>query len=321
MPAQTVVAIKNVTKRFGSRVTALDDVSFDVPAQSLFGLLGPNGAGKTTLFSIAANFLQATAGTIEVLGIDVRNISRLRGRFSMLPQDALFERNVPVIEQMLTFCRLNGQSKDEARHSAENSLQMVGLGDAMTRAARTLSHGMTKRMALAQAFLGDPDVVFLDEPTSGLDPKNAAHIRHLIKDMSHRCTVLISSHNLREIQEMCSHCAILDNGKIVACGEMASLLGAEHTVNITFGKPVSKELISAVSQLQRVASAETAESERLTVHMDLSDGVTKDDVIGEVLKVASEQGFIPRTIVEGTQLEERFLEMTGGGTGDNLGST
>src|SRR5436190_15325021 len=179
MASDSVVSVHRLTKHFG-RVHALEDVSFDVPQGSLFGLLGPNGAGKTTLFSIAANFLFPTSGNIEVLGTNVRQISKLRGRYSMLPQDALFQSNVPVLEQMITFCQLHGQNRKEAEEAADKALALVGLTDARKRAARTLSHGMTKRMALAQAFLGDPEVVFLDEPTSGLDPQNASNVRELI---------------------------------------------------------------------------------------------------------------------------------------------
>ena len=320
MAVHSAVSVKSLTKRFGSQVTALNEVSFEIPPQSLYGLLGPNGAGKTTLFSIAANFLQATSGTIEVLGIDVRNISQLRGRFSMLPQDALFARNVPVVEQMVTFCLLNGQPRHEAEATAKRSLEQVGLGDAMTRAASKLSHGMSKRMALAQAFLGNPEVVFLDEPTSGLDPQNAAHIRQLVRDMSKSCTVVISSHNLAELQDMCTHCAIMDHGKIVSTGEMSDILGSAHTVNITFGKPLSSEFVNKVADLPSVENVGQPKPERLSLSLNLPEGASKDDILGEVLQVANAHGYIPRTITEGTQLEERFLEMTGG-TGDGLGST
>jgi len=314
------VSVKGLTKVFGRRVTALDNVSFDVPRASLFGLLGPNGAGKTTLFSVAANFLQATAGEVFVLGINVKEISRLRGKFSMLPQDALFERNVPVIEQMITFCLLNGQTRDEATQSAAAALEIVGLKEAMDRAAGALSHGMTKRLALAQAFLGTPEVVLLDEPTSGLDPQNAANIRKIIKKMSATRTVVISSHNLHEIQEICSHCAILDKGKIVACGPMSEILGAEETVQITYSKEITVELIERVCTAKSVALADQSAARQLRLQIDLADGTTRDDVIGEVLRLSAELGFVPRTISEGSRLEDRFLEITGG-TGDSLGST
>lgn len=314
------VSVKGLTKVFSGRVRALDDVTFDVPRASLFGLLGPNGAGKTTLFSIAANFLQPTAGDVEVLGVNVKEISRLRGKFSMLPQDALFERNVPIMEQIVTFCLLNGQSREEAKHSAEQALALVGLSDAMNRAAGALSHGMTKRMALAQAFLGEPDVVLLDEPTSGLDPQNASKIRRIIKDMAATRTVVISSHNLHEIQEICTHCAILDNGKIVSHGKMSEILGAEETVQITFGQPASQELLDKLAEVKCVTFVTQPAPQQVKLQLDLSDGTKRDEVVGEVLKASSALGFIPRTISEGSQLEERFLEITGG-EGDMLGST
>ena len=314
------LSVKGLTKVFSGRVRALDDVSFDVPQASLYGLLGPNGAGKTTLFSVAANFLQATSGEVEVLGISVKQISKLRGRFSMLPQDALFERNIPILEQIIMFCLLNGQSREQAKRSAEEALQVVGLSEAMKRSAHALSHGMSKRLALAQAFLGSPEVVLLDEPTSGLDPQNAANIRKIIREMAGTRTVVISSHNLNEIQEMCTHCAILDEGKLVSSGPMAELLGTEQTVEFSYSKPVTKELIDRVLTVKAISMADQTGPMQLRLQFDLADGITRDDVIGEVLKVSSEVAFIPRTINEGSRLEERFLEITGG-TGDSLGST
>jgi len=320
MAGGPAVSIKGLTKVFGGRVTALDKVSFDVPRKSLFGLLGPNGAGKTTLFSIAANFLQPTGGDVEVLGINVQNISQLRGKFSMLPQDALFERNVPIVEQIITFCLLNGQTRQEAEKSAKQALDTVGLGDVMERAARALSHGMNKRLALAQAFLGEPDVVLLDEPTSGLDPQNASNIRKIVKEMSQTRTVLISSHNLHEIQEICTHCAILDNGKVVSYGKMSELLGSEETAIITYSKPVTDALIGKVCNAKCVSMADQTGPNEVRLQLELKKGISRDDVIGEVLQLSGELGFVPRTISEGSRLEERFLEITGG-QGDMLGST
>ena len=320
MSEETALSVRGLTKVFGGRVRALDDVSFDVPRASLFGLLGPNGAGKTTLFSIAANFLQATGGEVEVLGVNVREISRLRGQFSMLPQDALFERNVPILEQIVTFCLLNGQTRAEALKSAEEALHLVGLDAATDRAARALSHGMTKRLALAQAFLGEPDVVLLDEPTSGLDPQNASNIRKIIKNMAATRTVVISSHNLLEIQEICTHCAILDEGKVASVGAMDEILGAEETVQITFSQKVPKDLIDELTGIRCVNFVQQPEPDQVKLQLDLEDGTKRDDVVAEILKASAAKGLIPRTISEGSRLEDRFLEITGG-EGDALGST
>lgn len=319
MAHDVVVSVRQLTKEF-KRVRALDRVSFDVPRGSLFGLLGPNGAGKTTLFSIAANFLFPTGGGIEVLGTDVRQISQLRGKFSMLPQDALFQANIPIVEQLVTFCRLHGETQVEAVQAAERALDLVDLGKAMNRVARTLSHGMAKRLALAQAFLGDPEVVFLDEPTSGLDPQNAANIRELIRRMAGSRTVLISSHNLTEIQEMCSHCAILDKGKLVSAGTMKELLGSDYLVRITFNKPHSPMLLSAVQGLNHVRAVDTPGPDSLELTLDVSQGQEKDAVMQAILQTLTAHGYVPRTLNEGAKLEQKFLEMTGG-QGDDLGST
>ena len=167
-----VVSIKGISKRFG-RIQALNGVSFEVPSHSIFGLLGPNGAGKTTLFSIAADFLKADAGTIKVLGIDTRGISRLQGRLSILPQDAQFQRNVPILDQLVFFRLLAGRTKKQAREEVVHSLDLVGLKSFAKRRVGSLSHGMVKRLGIAQAFLGHPEVILLDEPTAGLDPASA----------------------------------------------------------------------------------------------------------------------------------------------------
>src|SRR5262249_17507716 len=212
------------------RTKALDGVTFDVPANSIFGLVGPNGAGKTTLFSLVAGFLKPTRGHIEVLGIDVENISELQGRLSILPQDALFQTNVPILEQLTFFSRVNGLDYEAAREEALQSLKIVGLEEAARKNPRVLSHGMAKRLGIAQAFLGDPEVVILDEPTSGLDPGGARSIRMLVRDLRRRGTVMISSHNLREIQEICTHVAIIDHGKLVECSDIESLTQATKLV-------------------------------------------------------------------------------------------
>jgi len=163
------VSIKNITKIFGKQ-RALDGVSFDIPQGSVFGLLGPNGAGKTTLFSCIANFLKPASGSIEVLGVDVERVGELRGRMTILPQDALYQANVPVREQLEFFAALNGMTKQQAADETTRVLTMVGLMDAQKKNARALSHGMTKRLGIAQAFMGQPEVIVLDEPTAGLDP-------------------------------------------------------------------------------------------------------------------------------------------------------
>jgi ABC-type multidrug transport system ATPase subunit len=308
----SALAVRSLSKRF-ARTVALADVTFDVPVGSLFGLLGPNGAGKTTLFSVAAGFLAATSGTIEVLGIDVREISRLRGRFSMLPQDAAFQSGIPVIEQLVMFARLNGYDPAEARRRADRALEIVGLADVAKRNARALSHGMLKRVALCQAFIGEPEVILLDEPTSGLDPDNARKMRDLIREMRGNRTVVLSSHNLREIQEICDHAAILHLGKLEICASMEELTSSNFLVRIALASPLTPAAEAALRALPAIRSLEKTSATEFNLELDVAQAGGKDAALKAINRtLVVEHDLIPRSLQEGASLEARFLELTGG---------
>ncbi len=308
----TAVQIKGLTKTF-TRLKALDDVSFEIPAGSLFGLLGPNGAGKTTLFSIAAGFLKPTSGSIEILGIDVSQISQLRGRFSMLPQDAAFQGGIPVIEQLVMFGRLNGFDPDESRRRAHDALELVGLADVAKKSARALSHGMMKRVALCQAFLGDPEVILLDEPTSGLDPDNARKMRDIIRSMHGTRTVVVSSHNLQEIQDICDHAAILDEGILQASKSMAELTSSNFLLRITTAEPLPAEAEAALNAMDVVRSLERTSDNEFNIELEVDSAEAKDAALKRINKaLVAEFDLTVRGIREGASLEAKFLDMTGG---------
>ncbi|MCX5746091.1 MAG: ABC transporter ATP-binding protein [Proteobacteria bacterium] len=306
------VVIKNVTKLFG-RQRALDDVSFEIPANQVFGLLGPNGAGKTTMFSIMANFLKPSSGSIEVLGVDVEHIGELQGRLTILPQDALFQGNVPVREQLEFFARLNGMTKEAATSEATRVLELVGLLEAQKKNARALSHGMTKRLGIAQAFMGKPEVIVLDEPTAGLDPVNAAAVRALIADIKRKAeaTILISSHNLAEIQEMCTTVAILNNGKLVEYRSVKELTQATGVVRILFGRPLAELELAKLRGLPGVGGVQIdPQTHEYHITLAIPAGSTSDTVVSNLIAELAKGGVIPRSVKEGSSLEEKFLEAT-----------
>ena len=307
------VSVQNLTKRF-TKVLALDQVSFDVPTGSVFGLLGPNGAGKTTLFSIAAGFLKKSSGAITVLGHDVQQIGELRGRFSMLPQDARFQGAIPVIDQLIMFGRLTGHDPAGARKAAEEALEIVGLGEVARRAARTLSHGMMKRVALCQAFIGNPEVIFLDEPTAGLDPENARNIRNLVRDNAKDRTVIFSSHNLQEVQDICSHICILNEGKVIETGTLEELTRAAHLLRILL--PAGIELTASTEQallaLEHVASVERTGHSEFNLRLDLQGPEQKELAMRSLYQTLVANELYPDSILQGASLEARFLELTGG---------
>lgn len=311
---------REVKKRFGN-VQALKGISFEVPSRSVFGLLGPNGAGKTTLFSITANFLKADAGGIEVLGIDATRSSQLQGRMTILPQDALFQRNMPILEQLTFFRLLDGRQRDEAEAEVKRTLELVGLSEVMHRRVHALSHGMVKRLGIAQAFLGEPEVILLDEPTSGLDPQNARQIRDLVREMQARATVVISSHNLAEIQELCDHVAIMDEGRMVTCGSVREITRAGKTLDLELSRPLNEEEVGRLKDLDGVGSLEQRAPTRYVSRLDLLESDRDPDrVIAAVLGQLLELGVTPRGLREGNSLEEVFLKLTNQENGPGDGS-
>jgi len=306
-----VVSVRNISKRF-SDIHALVDVSFDVPPHSIFGLLGPNGAGKTTLFSVIANFIHADSGAIEVLGHDTRRISALQGRLTILPQDAAFQRNTPILEQLVFFRMLDGRDRATAESEVGRALELVGLGDYARRGARALSHGMMKRLGVAQAFLGSPEVILLDEPTSGLDPANARQIRELIRELRERTTVVISSHNLAEIEALCDHVAILDKGRLAACGTVAELTSASRELELRLSRPLNDSEMARLSAIAEVASVDARKAPDYMLRLKIGDGQDWDGVVAAVLRTVLDIGAVPRRLHEGQSLERHFLAVTGG---------
>jgi len=309
---EPAVRIRDVTKDFG-RVRALDAVSIDVPARSIFGLVGPNGAGKTTLFSVVADFLRPNAGEVEVLGINVRRISRLQGRLAILPQDALFQRNVPIVEQLAFFRQLDGRPRREAEAEAHRTLERVGLGPYAARRVHALSHGMVKRLGLAQAFLGEPEVILLDEPTSGLDPQNARQIRDLIREFHARATIVVSSHNLGEVQELCDYVAILDEGHLVAAGPVEEITRGGRQVEFRLPRPLSEEdlgRLAAVPGIRDVSRRDPGDRYLAALDPAFEDGAA---AVAGLLRALLDLGATPRFFAEGNSLEEVFLKVTGRG--------
>ncbi len=315
------ICINRISKSFG-RIRALDSVTFDVPGRSIFGLLGPNGAGKTTLFSIIASFLKPHTGAVEVLGIDTRHIFQLQGRLSIFPQDAQFQRNVPILDQLVFFRRLAGRTHHEAQKEVLHTLELVGLQSVAKRRIGTLSHGMLKRLGIAQAFLGHPEVILLDEPTAGLDPANARQVRDLIRKLQEHATIMVSSHNLAEVQELCSHVAILDHGKLVLAGPVDAITRTGREYNLFLSRPLQKNELENLSSLGGVCdlkaitvvgNTQSKESASYLVTLDLSgDHTNQDDVIAALLRSILDLGITPRKITEGRSLETHFLEVTGG---------
>jgi ABC-2 type transport system ATP-binding protein len=305
--SDVVLRLSHVTKSFGPTL-AVNDMSLTVERGSVFGLIGPNGAGKTTTFSMLAGYLFPTSGEIRVLDFAPTNTDALRARLGVLPQDALLPPNDRVGEMLVHAARLQDVPRAKAEDLARAALAEVDGKDWWKTKCGALSHGMAKRVALAQALLGDPEVVLLDEPTAGLDPRVAYEVRQIVRSRKGRCTLVVSSHNLQELEQICDAAAILDRGKVVAQGTMAELTATSEEIRVVLAPgPVP---IAEVRELPMVSRATFDDDRRELVVSFERNMADAEMVIAATLAVLLAKSARISGVTKGRGLEQRVMEMT-----------
>jgi ABC-type multidrug transport system ATPase subunit len=315
---EIAIRLTRVTKRFGAK-TAVDEVSLKIKAGSVYGLIGPNGAGKTTTFSMMAGFLKPTEGALEILGYEPTQVDELRSRIGVLPQDALLPSSDKVGEFLMHMARLQDVPGDQVLEAAREVLAEVDGRDWWNVRCNALSHGMAKRVQLAQALLGDPEVVLLDEPTAGLDPRVAYEVRQLIKTRRGRCTLVVSSHNLQELEEICDGAAILDRGRVVAHGPMTELTAASEEIRVKVAarvegnqtrRGVQTVPIDALRAIPHVSRVELDDERSEVVVYFERRSVDAETVIGQTLGILLQNNVRISGVSKGRGLEQRVMELT-----------
>jgi ABC-2 type transport system ATP-binding protein len=219
-----MIQVDNLTKRYGP-VTAIHDVSFNVDKGRIVGFLGPNGAGKSTTMKILSCFMPATGGTARVAGYDVFSQSlEVRRRIGYLPESAPLYPELSVSSYLDFVAEIKGVGRAERRGRIADVMERCFVTDMQNRLIGKLSKGYRQRVGLAQALLGDPEVLILDEPTIGLDPRQIAEIRALIRSLAGQHTVILSTHILPEVSMVCDGIVIINHGRIVAQGTESELV-------------------------------------------------------------------------------------------------
>ena len=219
------VDMKSVVKVFGN-IRALDGLNFTVDTGEIFGLIGPNGAGKTTALCIMSTLLLPTSGTVKIFDLDVfRQAAEVRKIISYLPEEAGPYPNLSGHEYLEFMARFTVKGRDEAHKLVKEAAEICGLGDRLKDKAKTYSKGMKRRLLVARALMTKPRLAVLDEPTSGLDVLHSYHVREIIKRYAteHGVTIVLSSHNMLEVEHVCQRVALLNKGKIVAEGKSQEL--------------------------------------------------------------------------------------------------
>jgi ABC-type multidrug transport system ATPase subunit len=298
------IELSGVMKRFGSKV-ALESISLRIEEGQCYGLIGPNGAGKTTTFSLICGYLFPNAGEISVLGVKPQRPGALKRKVGVLPQDAALPAGWKVGALLEFWAELSGLEDPTAE--AKTALDRVGLSESWETSAQALSHGMAKRIAFAQALIGAPPLIILDEPTAGLDPRIAAAVRTLLRELKGKHTLVVSSHNLQELEELCDAAAILDRGRLIQSGSMAELtsMEAEFRIQIAQGDVPLAE----IRGLRGVTSASLNPSGVLTIRFD-SNQVAPEKIITEVVALLAARGVLILSVSRGRRLEERVLQLT-----------
>ncbi|MCX6903189.1 MAG: ABC transporter ATP-binding protein [Verrucomicrobia bacterium] len=237
-PGEVVVAVRGLTKVFKDfwgrpKARAVDGVDFEVRRGEVFGLLGPNGSGKSTTVKLLLGLLYPTRGHIEVFGHSPRHVAT-KARIGYLPEESYLYRYLNSRETLDFFGNLFSLSKASRQQRSDQLLDMVGLNQTRTRAVGECSKGMQRRIGLAQALINDPDLVILDEPTSGLDPIGCREVKDLIIALARRGkTVILSSHLLADVEDVCDRVVIYYGGHIQAMGTLKELLATPDAVRIT----------------------------------------------------------------------------------------
>ena len=232
----TALEFHKVVKQYG-RNRALDGLDLCVPRGSIFGMVGSNGAGKTTAMALATGLLQSDSGTINLLGDGPFNAERHAGRVTLLPQDSRFPPHARVAELLRYYGRLQGSGGLELETSINTLLEWVHLADRRQSPVRTLSHGMIRRLAIAQAFLGQPELVLLDEPLNGLDPLEAARVRTLIRERRGKQAIVVSSHHLADLEAVCDTVAFIEKGRLIRQDSLAAIIQSWHRITYLLTHP------------------------------------------------------------------------------------
>jgi ABC-2 type transport system ATP-binding protein len=213
-----MIAVRDLKKSYAA-IPALEGITFEVPTGTVTGFLGPNGAGKTTTLRILSGYMPATEGMAEVAGFDVRSESReVRKRTGYLPEDVPLYRDLTVSGFLSYMAGLKDVPAGAVKTEVNRVVEKTGLESVRDRLIFKCSRGYRQRTGLAMALLGDPPVLLLDEPTSGLDPNQVVEVRELIRDLSGEKTVLLSSHILSEVAQICGHVLIIHRGHLGAAG-------------------------------------------------------------------------------------------------------
>lgn len=308
-----MIEVSHLTKRYGNHL-ALSDLSFTIPNGQIYGLLGPNGAGKSTTMNILTGCLAATSGEVRIDGVDIfEDPMAAKRHLGYLPEQPPVYMDRTPWEYLRFVARAKGVKN--LAQEVDRVMDLTQIADVRDRLIRNLSKGYRQRVGIAQAILGDPDIIILDEPTVGLDPRQITEIRELIQKLGENKTVILSSHILGEVQAVCERLLILSKGKLVACDTPANLekqmsSASALEIDVCASAEQAEKLLSRLPNVQSFKSKGTAD--RCQVRLETEKEHLED--LSKAVFFALAEARTPLLAMTPTKasLEDIFLELTDG---------
>lgn len=274
-----MIEVKNIIKTYG-QANVVDDISFKVEKGEIVGFLGPNGAGKTTTMNMITGYINPTSGTVIVDGLDIgKDKNKVKGKIGYMPEILPLYLDMTVNEYLKFVCELKKLNKKIIKESISVVCDEVGLTEVRKMLIRNLSRGYKQRVGIAQAILGNPEVIILDEPTVGLDPNQIQEIRNLIKSLAKDHTVILSTHILSEVKKLCDKVVIINKGKIVGAetiDKLELLMSKGKIIKLTV-EGDEKKLNDTLKKISGVMTIDNIEKNNKKISLEVTLDISKEN--------------------------------------------
>ena len=311
-----MIEVKNVTKKYGKAV-AVDDISFEIKEGEIVGLLGPNGAGKSTTMNMLTGFIEQTEGEIIVDGYNMlKKPKKAKKEIGYMPEGVPLYMDLTVKEFVTYMAEIKKVNKKERKEKVEKIIEQTGLKDVEKKLVKNLSRGYKQRVSMAGALVGEPKILILDEPTVGLDPKQITEIRNLIKDLGKTHTIILSSHILSEVSQICNKVIIINKGKIVAIDTPENLENKVSNNNMIYVTVEDKDnkIESVKEKVQGIEKIELIKNNEDGTKEYVIETAKDTDIRKEIFaELAKENITIFEMKKADSTLEDAFMKLIEGG--------